>query len=686
MKLDALRIQGFRCFDESGQTLSLDDFTCFVGPNASGKTAAMMALARMFSEVRAQRQVIPADFHLGQGEAIKAKQRRELCIECRLTFPELDADAGGTTVAIPEAFNQMIVEQPGGTPYCRVRLDASWIDDGTPSGDVQQSVSWILTDSEDPGIIDAGNRRPMNPGERAKIRVVYVPAARDPDHQIRGTTASTFARLLQALDWAGADAALNEKLRELREQLGLLQGVQTMNTHVQDSWSQFYDGRIAKNVTLQALDEDATGLLKLLAPTFAPGEDGHSILADGLSDGLRSLFSLSLALGLFRVEEQLRTSAGTSGFRADAASGLPSLTIFAVEEPENHLSPHYLGRIVSELADAAENERLQVVMSSHSPSILRRILPDRVRYFLGHERTPSTRVKSIPLPADESDETFKYVREAVRGHPELYFSRLVILGEGPSEEVVLRRLFEATGTPLDTNFISVVPLGGRHVNHFWRLLHALEIPFFTLLDLDQEKDGGGWGRLQYVRDQLIERYGPDHEALRFRDSSGNERSLEDSSYATLARTPHSATKKLDEFLAYLAQDHAVFFSTPLDLDFSLLEAFPDIYKSLAPSAGGPRMPMPSDPGYQKAVHRRVVQVLTSDPSARSATVGSTYTQAQSELLVWYKYLFIDGSKPVTHLRALLKLGDDVLLAYAPPALKSIVQRARKLLTPAAIVK
>ena len=42
------------------------------------------------------------------------------------------------------------------------------------------------------------------------------------------------------------------------------------------------------------------------------------------------------------------------------------------------------------------------------------------------------------------------------------------------------------------------PISGRHVNHFWRLLNDLEIPFITLLDLDRERDGGGWGRIKYA--------------------------------------------------------------------------------------------------------------------------------------------------------------------------------------------
>ena len=31
----------------------------------------------------------------------------------------------------------------------------------------------------------------------------------------------------------------------------------------------------------------------------------------------------------------------------------------------------------------------------------------------------------------------------------------------------------------------------------------MHIPHITLLDLDRERDGGGWGRIKYVLDQLI---------------------------------------------------------------------------------------------------------------------------------------------------------------------------------------
>jgi putative ATP-dependent endonuclease of the OLD family len=682
MKIESVTIRGFRCFDDAGQTINLDDLTCFVGPNASGKTAAMIALARLFSESANQRQVVPSDFHLAPGKELNAKSPRILSIECRLTFPELEEGEATNAAGVPETFNQMIVDEPGGTPYCRIRLEATWTNDGTPTGDIEQSVSWILTSSDDPEVIEDGHRCKVQSGDRAKVRVVYVPASRDPGQQIRATTATSFGRLLNALAWDGADETLKGLLEGLQSQLAELPGVRTMNTQVQNAWNGFYDGRVAHELAFRALEEDPAALVRLLVPTFRPGEDGRVLMASDLSDGLRALFSLSLPLGLFRVEGLLRTAAETSGFKADAGEGLPILTVFAVEEPENHLSPQYLGRVVGELNGISSNERAQVLLSSHSPSILRRVQPDHVRYFLGNEQTHASRVKSIPLPTDTTDESFKYVREAVRGFPELYFAHLVILGEGASEEIVLQRLFEASGTPLDKHFISVVPLGGRHVNHFWRLLHGLEIQYLTLLDLDQEKEGAGWGRVQYVRDQLVKLYRPGHQDLRFQVKNDDTRSLDEGEFDRLHERPVTDIKAMAAWLSYFMESFDVFFSSPLDLDFCMLEAFPTAYKGLAPPPKGPRLPAPGAKNYKEAVIDRMKQVLAADVTGALADLGSTYTEPQQELFPWYKYLFVDGSKPVAHMRALLSIDNESLAADAPEVLKKLANRARELVTPA----
>ncbi|WP_211468394.1 ATP-dependent nuclease [Collimonas silvisoli] len=669
MHVSSIHIKGFRCFDDAGQRILLNDFTCFIGPNASGKTASMLALARLFADTQAERTIRSSDFHLRPGEQLSQADERHLSIEVKLEFPGI-AVGVAADAAIPETFNQMVVAEPGGSLYCRIRLEAIWTKDGTALGDVQQKLLWILTPSDDPEIIK-NNQRSVKTAERARLRVIYVPAARDPAAQIRTSSATIFGRLLKAIDWGEHQMIIQERLQELKEGLGQLTGLETMNAQIQRSWESLYEGRVAANVSFQSEQADASSLLGMLVPTFAPNEQGQAIQAAELSDGLRSLFALSLPLGFYRIEEQLKQAAEKAGFRADVANSLPLLTIFAVEEPENHLSPHYLGKVVTELNKIANDPNAQVVLSSHSPSIMRRVEPDDVRYYLGGESHVSTTISALNLPEIKTDEAFKYVREAIRGYPELYFSRLVVLGEGASEEIILRKVFEASGTPVDSLFVSVVPLGGRHVNHFWKLLHGLKIPFVTLLDLDREKQGAGWGRLRYIRDQLVALHGGVSPILEYQVDGGTTANLANVSDEMLGGDDQDSVK-MKPWIDYYQRSFSVFFAKPLDIDFSMLKCFPNIYQGQAPANGGPRLPA-DEPLLTQARVARMHQVLAADATAVPANLGQSYDNStEVPLFAWYKYLFLDGSKPVSHMRAMIALEGSQWVESMPTELKELV--------------
>ena len=70
MHIRKLIINGFRCFDNAGATLNLDDFTCLIGANAAGKTSAMQAIVKLFGETASLRQITSSDFHLGINEKL----------------------------------------------------------------------------------------------------------------------------------------------------------------------------------------------------------------------------------------------------------------------------------------------------------------------------------------------------------------------------------------------------------------------------------------------------------------------------------------------------------------------------------------------------------------------------------------------------------------------------------------
>ena len=305
-------------------------------------------------------------------------------------------------------------------------------------------------------------------------------------------------------------------------------------------------------------------------------------------------------------------------------------TVVAVEEPENSLSPHYLGRIVNALSEMTSDGDAQALIATHAPSMLRRVAPERIRYMrLTEERT--TRVTHIQLP-DATDAAHKFVREAVQAFPEVYFSRLVILGEGDSEEIVLPRLLQVKGAPVDESAVTIAPLGGRHVNHFWRLLSALQIPYLTLLDLDVARYAAGWGRIKYVNDQLAV-YEPskvlpaDHSIPNWND----------------------ATHKVRDYKHYLdaLEDRDVYFSYPMDLDFAMLLIYPDAYGVVR-----------EDP--EESTIKAVL--------GKSHDDASQYSKDEQQLFSTYHQRFKLGSKPAAHIDALAQLTDEELLADMPPSL------------------
>ena len=125
MSISRLTISNFRCFGGPRTDISLDKLTTFVGGNACGKTAALAALARLSG-------VTPGDRASRRATSMSPRTRTPArspsChSSSRLgsTFRYWAKTAMGGD-AVPECFRQVSVDDPMGSPYCRVRLDAKW--------------------------------------------------------------------------------------------------------------------------------------------------------------------------------------------------------------------------------------------------------------------------------------------------------------------------------------------------------------------------------------------------------------------------------------------------------------------------------------------------------------------------------------------------------------------------------
>ena len=655
MRIESVTISGFRCFGPTPISVQISsEITAVVGPNAAGKTALLHALSKLFGVSRAQRTVQRSDFHFGVDDDPEDRAPKDLFVEVLIGFPELD-DGTATPETVAPSFRHMQIKRKGEPPVCRLRLEARWEDDGTVEGEVAQELFWVDSLDDDP---KEDNCHPVSPADRGLIQLYYTPASRDAAAQIKATTGALAARLLRAIEWSiETEAAVQEASENLTKAFEEESAIAAIGKALQTRWSALHDEVVNTKPRLSLVSRRFEEVVNKIAVIFEQGPDGQELGLDTLSDGQQSLFYFALAAAVFDLEREV--VAGTvEGFRDDTLR-IPALTLFALEEPENHLSPYFLARIIRQVRSLTDAGGAQAIITSHSPAVLSRVDPREVRYCRCDPKTRVSTVKKIDMPTG-FDETAKFVRGAMLAYPELYFARFVLLVEGDSERIVLPRLAQALDLLVDPAFVAIVPLGGRHVQHFWRLLKHLGIPHATLLDLDLGREGGGFGRVKTAIEKLVE-FGVPKSALLKIDGG----TLSDDDFAKMHTWQDAEDRKIVKgWIDYLKR-HDVYFSAPLDLDLAMLEAFPDAYKAIIPKGGGPTM------AADKAAE---VVLGTAGPGT---TIYTGPFKNYLALLPAYRYHFLTHSKPATHLAALTHIKKKDLAEKMPSVLAEVLDHIAK---------
>lgn len=575
MKVEKIRLQNFRCFGDGPNEISFDDvLTAFVGGNGSGKTAVLQAVSRLFGTSSAQRSIQRRDFHIPIDRQ-ELQSGDALFVEAVLSFPELEAEDGAPLDAVPEFFNQMAVSGEGEPLKARIRLKATWTDDGTPEGEIEEDIRWIRALDDNFDWEDCSRVRAV---ERSSIQFVYLPANRDATTQV---TALLKGRLWQAAKWSVAfKETSSENASQIQSRFEEEEPSKFLLARLSKRWQQVHEADTDSRPRLRLVESRLEELVRNAEFTFSPDEQGQERRLFELSDGQRSLFHVALTAATLEAErEAFSLPADDSLFEQDKLRRV-YLTILAIEEPENSLSPFFLSRIIRQAREIGELPSAQLLLSSHSPAIFSRIEPEEVRYFRMNRRAGCSSIRELTLP-EQGDEASVYVRLAVKAYPELYFARFVILGEGDSERAVIPRIAEETGVSLDPSFVPVVPLGGRFVNHFWRLLNDLEIPYATLLDLDLGRRHGGTNALRYCLRSL---------AAIGNDFRNNTQSLigniDPDKVDQLTDQQLLNVNVLNNWINAFREE-GIFFSYPIDLDFAMLLAFPNAYQVPNPGGRGP---------------------------------------------------------------------------------------------------
>jgi putative ATP-dependent endonuclease of OLD family len=644
-----MTIAGFRSFGPDAQRIDLaGDLTALVGPNASGKTTLLQALQKMFGITRAQRTLYRSDFHLPVGVAPDDRTSRDLFIDVVISLPEL-AEGSATAETIAPTFRHMQIAGPKEIPVCRVRLEGRWEDDRTVDGEVTQELYWVDSLEEE---IENDDRHVVSAADRGLIQFYYTPAARDAAAQIHASTGALAARLLRAIDWSkGTRDAVDTATKKLSEAFSAEPAISAISDALGSRWEELHDNVTDTDPSVRLVSRRFEDVVARIEVMFQQGPAEIERGLDVLSDGQQSLFYFALAAAVFDLERDA-VAAKIKGFHGDELR-IPALSIFDIEEPENHLSPYYLARIIAQVRSIVGSDSAQALITSHSPSVLSRVEPTEVCYCRRKSEKRESTVVPVELPEDASDAA-KFVRGAMLAYPELYFARFVVLVEGDSERIVLPQLAQAEGLILDPSFVAIVPLGGRHVQHFWRLLNGLSIPHATLLDLDLGRSGGGFGRVKTIINRLLDAGWPRDQVLAVQSGVLSQEELDEM---------HDWDSSDAEVLAGWTnqmRNFGVYFSEPLDLDMSMLHAFPKAYKAIVPKGGGPTM----EPDEAAKA------VLGAGGNGLDDYKGDL--AKYKDYMPVYRYHFLTHSKPATHLQALAQLDDKALSKGMPQVYRDLI--------------
>jgi len=665
MKIQKLKIKNFRCFGPEESNIPLEDLTAFIGSNSTGKTAVLQALQKLFGTNRSDRMIYRSDFHVPHNKSPENMEESDLYIEAVIDLPEVkDGKENVAKRTIPPFFERLLIDGNDQPPYIRIRLEAKWKKGNTPEGEIEDKLWFINKPEEENETIKDDHKISMQSEHRTQIQVIYVPAIREPSRQLKNTSGTILGRILNGIKWSDEiDSNIKAKSKEIDAIFDNEQGVKKLRAVLSEQWKHLHSDVRYTDANVKFSSSDLSSILQKTEVEFCPTETERSYEIDNLGEGLRSLFYFSLVNSLLHLEGLFQEGKDNGFWKKNFNP--PALTVLAVEEPENHIAPQLLGRIIERLKSLATGDNAQVLLTSHTPAIIKRIDPKAIRHLRMSKNRHCSIVSRILLPK-EDDEAYKFVKEAVKAYPEIYFARLVILGEGDTEEIIIPKAIEVYGYDIDHSGVSIVPLGGQYVNHFWKLLNQLDIPYLTLLDLDSERYGGGWGRIKYACTQLIEN-GFDRASLLNEPQGQNY--LEN--MANLQLNTAEDMKLLSSWVKYL-ENYCVFFSTPLDLDFAMLTAFPDEYKTIN-IARGPRIPKDED---KKAEYiKNAIDVVLKEKCGE----GNTYSEAEKSLMPWYRYLFLMRGKPSTHIMAISKIDDDNFKNKLPIFLKDIIKKTGQIL-------
>lgn len=459
MRISRVVVRNFRSFEHLDVSLA-DGTTCVIGENNTGKTNFLHAIRLCIDSSLSSgyRSLLPSDIHSG----IDMSHPNQVLIGLEIS----DFEGKINEEALVGAWQS----KPGLArliyrfrPRLGVRenLEAEEIEPGELTPD---DYHWEIVGGGDPASDLSTLEWNENVGSSIRFSdlqsflVVFLPALRDVERDLRQMRSSPLTRLIEAMEVPPAEQdELVNALQRANDEIKSAPTIESIANAIDASFKAVTGPAFSMDVGVGVAEPSFQAIiraLRILLSNAAMVDFDPS--SNGL--GLNNILYVSILIEYFHKRIAQQKSAGQ---------------IILFEEPEAHLHP----QLQLTLYQALDNLPFQSILTTHSTHITAN---SNLESYVVLTQKDGPAIAST-VPANDENLTTSDILDLQRyldaTRSNMLFARKVMLVEGPAELFLIPALLkQVKGIDLDREGISIIPIYGVHFDVYAKLFSDSALP------------------------------------------------------------------------------------------------------------------------------------------------------------------------------------------------------------------